>query len=215
MQVRSKTQTVLLASGFGGILFITIYVVLGLITPYYDSLHDTISALEFTSAAHFQRLNFFFFGVLVITFAVGLFRELNGGRGSVMIPVFQALAGVGVIGDSIFIHNPLHLVCDLIAFNSSLLVLFLFAWRFRGDTRWKGWASYSILTGILMMGFLTAFGIALHFGGPAGLFEKLATLARTTWSVRLVRALYRGRLLGYPANIDRLAASASTSASAL
>jgi hypothetical protein len=44
------------------------------------------------------------------------------------------------------------LVCDLIAFNSSLVVLFLFAWRFSGDSRWKGSTAYSILTALLMIG---------------------------------------------------------------
>jgi len=202
-KLRSKTKTVLLASGFGGILFVTTFVVLGLITPAYDSLHGTISALEFTSAADLQRLNFLLFGLLTITFAVALLRELQSGRGSVTIPVFQALAGVGLIGDAIFIHEPLHLVCDLIAFNASMAVLLLFAWRFHGDTRWPGWTRYCILTVILMMGFLSAFGIALRLGGPAGLFEKLATLTRAIWSVTLVRSLYRGRQLRYPLSSDR------------
>jgi hypothetical protein len=48
-------------------------------------------------------------------------------------------------GDAIFIHEPLHTVCDFIAFNSALLVLFLFSWRVSGDNRWKGWTAYSIL----------------------------------------------------------------------
>jgi hypothetical protein len=121
--------------------------------------------------------------------------ELGAGRGAVLIPFFQFLSGVGVAGDAIFIHEPLHLVCDLIAFNSALLVLFLFAWRFSGDARWKGWTAYSILTALLMMAFLTAFGVANHLGGPAGAFEKLASLMRTSWSVVLVSQLYSGRTL--------------------
>jgi hypothetical protein len=100
-----------------------------------------------------------------------------------------------VAGDAIFIHEPLHLVCDLIAFNSALLVLFLFAWRFSGDSQWKGWTTYSILTAMGMMVFLTAFGVANHLGGPAGSFEKLAALTRTSWSVLLVGKLYSGRRL--------------------
>ena len=195
MTTRSKARTVLLASGFGGILFITTFVVLGLITPSYDSLRDTISALEFTRAALLQRLNFLVFGMLLATFALALRRELDGGRGALAIPAFQLLGGIGVIGDAIFIHEPLHLVCDLIAFNSGLIVLFLFAWRLRKDARWRGWAGYSVWTAILMMAFLTAFGVSLHNGGPAGLFEKLASLTRTLWSAALVVALYRGRRL--------------------
>jgi len=192
---RSKTQTALLAAGFGGILFVLTFLVLGVMVPGYDALRETISALEFTALGSAQRINFLVFGLLLMTFGVALRRELGTGRGSVLIPTFQCLSGVGVAGDAIFIHEPLHMVCDLIAFNSALLVLFLFARRFSGDSQWKGWTTYSILTALLMMAFLTAFGVANHLGGPAGAFEKLATLMRTSWSVLLVEKLYSGRRL--------------------
>jgi hypothetical protein len=48
------------------------------------------------------------------------------------------------------------------------------------------------------MAFLTAFGLAQHVGGPAGLFEKFASLTRTSWSVLLVQQLYAGRVLRQP-----------------
>lgn len=185
----------LLATGFGGILFVLTFVVLGAIAPGYDSLRETISALELTTLGLAQRINFFAFGLMLMTFALALRRELGAGRGAVLIPAFQCLSGVAVVGDAIFIHAPLHLVCDLIAFNAALLVLFLFAWRFSDDSRWKGWTAYSILTALLMMAFLAAFGVANHLGGPAGAFEKLASLTRTSWSVLLVGKLYSGRCL--------------------
>jgi hypothetical protein len=76
--------------------------------------------------------------VLLCTFAAGLRLELASGRGAGLIPLFQFIAGLGVIGDALFIHDPLHLICDLIAFNSALTALLLFAWRFKHDGRWKG-----------------------------------------------------------------------------
>ncbi len=192
---RSNAQTALLAAGLGGVLFVGTFLVLGAIAPGYDALRETISALEFTALGFAQRMNFFVFGLTLMVFALALRRELGAGRGAVLIPTFQCLAGIGVLGDAIFIHAPLHLVCDLIAFNSALLVLFLFAWRFSADSRWKGWTAYSILTALVMMAFLTAFGLANHFGGPVGAFEKLASLTRTSWSVLLVIKLYSGRRL--------------------
>lgn len=188
----------LIATGFGGVLFIAAFVVLGAFAPGYDSVRQTISEIEFTALGMGQRINFFGFGFLLVAFAVALKRELNGGRVGRLIPLFQFISGVGVIGDAVFIHMPLHMVCDLIAFNSTMLVLFLFAWRFRGDARWKGWTSYSILTAVLMMLFLTAFGFANHLGGPAGLLEKMATVVRTTWSVLLTGRLLAGARLDDP-----------------
>jgi len=192
---RSGLQTALLASGFGGLLFILIFLLLGAVTPGYNLLHDTISALEFTPFALAQRINFLVFGLLLMVFALALRQELRAGRGAALIPTFQMLSGLGVAGAGIFIYEPMHLVCDLIAFNSALLVLFFFAWRFSGDPRWQGWATSSILTALLMMAFLTAFGFANHMGGPAGAFEKLASLTRTLWSAVLVAKLFSGRSL--------------------
>lgn len=185
----------MLATGFGGLLFIVTYLILGALAPNYSSVRETISALEFTTVGAAQRINFFVFGLLLCAFAVGLRLELDRGWGARVIPLFQLLTGFAVIGDALFIHDPLHLVCDLIAFNSSLLVLFLFAWRFRNDIRWKGWGIYSLVTALLMMGFLTAFGFANHMGGPAGAMEKLATATRTLWSALLTAKLLTGARL--------------------
>lgn len=192
---RSTAQTVLLASGFGGLLFIGAFVVLGIVAQPYRSAQEAISALEFTSCSLAQRINFVVFGLLLIAFALALRNELQHFRGARMIPIFQALSGIAVIGDGLFIHYPLHLICDLIAFNSTLLVLFLFAWRFWPDAHWRKWATYSIITAALMMLFLTAFGVANRIGGPAGIMEKLATATRTLWSVLLTRKLLRGARL--------------------
>lgn len=192
---RSRTHRLLLATGFGSLLFLVTYLILGALAPNYSSVHETISALEFTTLSVAQRINFLAFGLLLCAFAAGLRLELNPGRGAMLIPLFQFLAGIGVIGDALFIHDPLHLVCDLIAFNSALIVLFLFAWRFRNDIRWKGWGIYSIVTALLMMALLTAFGIANHVGGPAGAMEKLATVPRTLWTALLIVKLLAGTRL--------------------
>ena len=103
-------------------------------------------------------------------------------------------------GDAFFIRPPLHLACDLVAFNAALCVLFLFAWRFRRDPLWRGWTAYSFLTAVAMMALLLGFGMANHLGGPAGLMEKLATIVRTTWSVLFVSRLLAGARLAFTIN---------------
>jgi hypothetical protein len=189
---RPLAQTLLLVSGFGGLLFLAAFLVLGSVAHPYDPMRQTISDLEFTSLGFAQRINFSMFGLLLIVFAFALRKELYPGRGARLIPLFQFLSGIAVIGDGLFIHNPLHLVFDLITFNSALLVPFLFAWRCWPHADWKPWAFYSIATSLLMMLLLTAFGLANHHSGPAGLMEKLATVPRTLWSVLLTLKLLRG-----------------------
>lgn len=200
---RSTTQKVLLATGFAGVLFIGTFVVLGALAPNYSSLREAISALEFTSLSMLQRANFFFFGLLLCVFAVALRRELRPGPGDVVVPLFQTIAGLAVIGDAIFIHFPLHVTCDFIAFLSTLTVLFAFAWLFRRDPNWRGWTQYTIATAVLMMLFLTAFGYANHPHAspalPAGLMEKLVTAIRTLWSVLFTARLLSGARLNFAA----------------
>jgi hypothetical protein len=194
-EIRPPITTVLLVAGCGGVLFIATYIVLGFLTPGYNSLRNTISALELTPLKLAQQINFLVFGVLLCIFALGLRREVPHGFGAVLIPLIQFLDGLALIGDAVFIRPLPHLVCDLLAFNAALCVLFLFAWRFRRDPRWRGWSAYSILTAIAMMALLLGFGMANHLGGPAGLMEKLATVVRTTWSVLLVGRLLAGSRL--------------------
>jgi hypothetical protein len=194
-KTRPPATTVLLFAGFGGVLFSAAFVVLGFVAPGYSPVRDTISALELTPIGIAQQINFFVFGILICLFAVGLRREMQHGFGILLIPLIQFIEGLGVMGDAVFIHGIPHLAFDLVAFNSALCVLFLFAWRFRRDPSWQGWTAYSILTAIAMMALLFGFGLANHLGGPAGLLEKLATGVRTLWSIFLVGRLLAGASL--------------------
>jgi hypothetical protein len=194
-KARPRATTLLLAMGYGGVLFILTFVLLGFLAPGYNSLRDSISALELTPLHLAQQINFFLFGVLLALFSLGLHREMQAGFGATLIPIFQFLAGLGVIGDAIFLQPAPHMACDILAFNASLCVLFLFAWRHRRDPRWRGWSTFSVATAIAMMALLFGFGMADHLGGPAGLIEKLATSVRTLWSVLLVTRLLAGSSL--------------------
>jgi hypothetical protein len=193
---RSVRSQCLLFAGYGGLVFIAGFVTLGFLARPYHPLRDSISALELTQLGAWQQLNFVLFGVLLCLFAWGLRRELKRDWGARSIPLFQGLAGAAVIGDGFFLHPVPHMICDLIAFNASVCVLFLFAWRVRRDVRWRGWATGSVLTALGMMTCLFLFGMLDHIGGPAGLMEKLATAVRTLWSVALASRLLSGASLG-------------------
>lgn len=199
MMARSEPQSrsiPLLFTGFGGLLFIAVFITLGCFAHPYHPLQDSISTLEVTQLGYFQQANFFVFGLLLCLFAWALRRELQSGWCAWAIPFFQVLSGVGVVGDGFFLWpTALHTLFALLAFNAALCVLFLFAWRVRHDTRWRGWTSGSILCAVAMMTCLFCFGMMNHLGGPAGLMEKLATTVRTLWSVALASRLLSGASL--------------------
>jgi len=195
-RARPISQVLLLSCGLlGGLLFVLTYSLLGAFTPGYNWLYETISSLELFRQDALQQANFIVFGILNLCFAFALHRELRPGVSAKAIVLFQALTGIGLVGDGIFIHEPLHLVCDLVTFNSSLLTLLFFTPQFYKNPQWKGWVAYTIFTVLAMMGFLTAFGVADHRHSFAGLFERLALFPRTVWSVVFVWRLLKGKEL--------------------
>lgn len=81
----------------------------------------------------------------------------------------------------VFIHNPVHLVSSIVIFSAMTAGMFLFAYRFKGDRRWKGWATYSVISGFLMIVFLGLFAYATANHGYAGLMERMANVVRGFW----------------------------------
>lgn len=101
---RSLIDTLLLCTGFGGVLFFAVFTLLGATTPGYDFDRDTISSLELTRFGWTQQGNFFVFGASLLAFAAALRREIGTKqRGSVILPVLQGLSGAGVVGAGVFV----------------------------------------------------------------------------------------------------------------
>jgi hypothetical protein len=189
---RSITQILLLSCGiFASILFTATYLIEGALHPGYDMMRQTISSLELVSNGWTQQVNFIVFALLISCFAVGIREELSGGFGATTFPILQGLVALGLVISGIFVHDPLHTIGDYITFLSIVIGFFVIAWRFTQEPHWGvGWAVYSIASALLAMGFLAAFGTALNHGGDAGLFERLAGLVRSIWTL-----LFVGRLL--------------------
>lgn len=55
--------------------------------------------------------------------------------------------------------------------------------RFAGDSEWRGWAFYSIATGILVVAFFIAADLVAspNPDAPAGLFQRLSIIAGWSW----------------------------------
>ena len=182
--------------GFGGILFFLIFSLLGILTPHYNSLYQTISSLELEKIGLFQQFNFIIFGILNLFFALSIYKEFPNRVISYFIVFFQCLSAVGLLGDGLYIYNPEHIIFDLITFNSSLIVLILFAKLLYNNQSWKGWSAYSLLSAALMIAFLTAFGIANKNHGVAGLYERMAVLIRVFWSCFFAMSLVKKATVG-------------------
>ncbi len=95
---RSQTHRLLLATGFGGLLFIITYVILGALAPNYNPVRETISGARIHDAELARRINFFVFGLLLCAFAVGFSDfELIVARceADCLVPVPSGIAVIG------------------------------------------------------------------------------------------------------------------------
>lgn len=179
---RPRVHTFLLCCGIiGALLFGLVNFSFSVVNADYIIVRQPIGDLELLPHGWIQSVDFILFGLFSWAFAIGLRKELNGGFGAALIPITQELVALGLILAGIFARNPMHVVASIVMFTFMTSSCFLFALRFKGDQRWKGWTAYSIITGLLMIVFLVLFVYAKAHQGYAGLFERFAMITRGAW----------------------------------
>jgi uncharacterized membrane protein YidH (DUF202 family) len=120
-----------------------------------------------------QTSNFVISGTLLALFAAGLHLGATGGRGSRVGPSLLFVAGIamslmGFETDPIQRtgpRTPHGLVHDLafVLFVLALLPAFFFLWRrFRKDPAWRGYARYTLATGMIATLSLILPGVAYY-----------------------------------------------------
>lgn len=196
----------------GTLLFPTIYLIAGAVRPSYDPWQQAISTLSLGPGGWLQRANFVMCGVSVLWLALVFRKILRGGPCAVWYPRVRALEGLGLIMIGFFSTDPapgyppgtiasattlqgaIHLAFTILVVNMMALGLFLISRRFSKDPDFRGWAVFSIFSGLLTFVFMTAFGFsnATHTGYP-GLLERLATNTDTVWGAALLIPLWAGK----------------------
>lgn len=193
----TKLTRVLLVCGvLAGPLYIVVGLIQMLIRPGFDPTSHDLSLMSNGDLGWIQIANFLLTGLLTIAGAVGMRRVLHGGRGGTWVPILIGVYGLGLIGAGIFVADPafgfppgthadahaisghglMHFVSGGIGFLALIAACFVFARRFV-TLKQKGWAIYSMLTGILF--FAAFFGIASgsQQGGTVLVFVTLAFTA--------------------------------------
>ena len=153
------------------------------------------SALALGPFGWLQVLNFVFFGLTLIVFALGLHRGVSsGGRGSWVGPALLVTAGVALVlagfktdpnlseGPQTW-HGWIHFLAFILLVLSLLLSLF-FWWRLRRDPRWRGYDLYTLITAILYVALLLVslwqWGFYLFFAVILTWIEVMALRLRST-----------------------------------
>ena len=162
-----------------GVLAGPLYIVVGaaqmLIRPGFVPTRHDLSLMSNGSLGWIQIANFIVTGLLTVAGAAGMWRALPAGRA--WGPLLLAIYGLGLMGAGLFVadaalgfppgtpadahaisgHGLLHFISGGLGFLGLIGACLVFARRFAGP-RQRGWAIYSLATGVLF--FAAFFGIA-------------------------------------------------------
>lgn len=214
----SVVHRLLLGCGVvGPVLFTVTYLIEGAIRPGYDPWREAVSALSLGPGGWVQSANFIVFGLLIACSAVGWRAALVPGVAATWGPLLQGVVALGLIVAGLFAQDPtrgyppgtptltkptghavVHLLATTLTLTARAAWCFVISRRFAREPGWRGWSTYSVATGILTIAFLAAFGVANAHDGPAGLFERLATIVTS-----LLTVLSAARLLAGTGRVSR------------
>jgi Protein of unknown function (DUF998) len=211
----STVNRALLACGaVSGPLFIVALLFQAAINPGFDLRTDLISLLSIGPFGYLQIGNFALCGVLCISFAIGVRRQLRNGSGSVLAPIFVALHGLLLVVVAVFVTDPsggfpigsvppaaptvhgmIHAGGALWVFLTNAAALAVFARYFlvHGE---RGWAAYSGLSGIGMLAiFFTSF-VTRNVAPVLDVSLAIGWLGLSLVAVKLLSPWASVRLLG-------------------
>ena len=209
------TKTLLACGVIAGPLFVLVFLVEGATRIHYDPLRHPVSSLAFGDAGWTQRANFLVTGLLMLAFAIGLWRALRPLGGSTWGPLLVGACAVGLLGAGIFVADPMNgyppgtpdkrldysthgVLHDLFStpfFLGLPLACFVFS---RWSAAWgkRGWTTYSAVTGVVVVGAFilssAGFGQAEGLVNVAGLFQRVTLIVGFGWltllAVRFLRS---------------------------
>jgi hypothetical protein len=168
----NNEHLLLLCGVIGPLLFIVVFLIEGATRPGYSAWRTHVSYLALSNQGWQQIANFIICGSLIIAFAVGLRRIWPTGRASVWGPLLIGLFGLGLLIAGAFVTDPgggyppgaplngtpqtwhgwVHGISGLLLFNVVLpAACFVLARRFAADPHNRRWATYSWMTGALIL----------------------------------------------------------------
>jgi Protein of unknown function (DUF998) len=218
LQKITSTEFLLFCGVVGPPLFFVVLLIEGATRPDYNAWQTQGSYLALSNQGWEQIANFLVCGSLCIAFAVGLRRIWRTGRASVWGPLLIGLFGLGLLIAGVFVADPgggyppgaplngqpqtwhgwVHGINGLLLFNVVLpAACFVLARRFAADPRNRRWATYSWMTGalILIISIIGTIGlpIAENAGFPLvdGLIQRILIIMGWAWIALTALQLWR------------------------
>jgi hypothetical protein len=168
-----STESLLLCGVIGPPLFYVVVLIEGATRPGNSAWRTDASYLALSNQGWEQIANFLVCGALCVAFAVGLRRIWCTGRASVWGPLLAGLFGLGLLIAGVFVIDPgqgyppgaplngstlqtwhgwVHAINGLVLFTVVLpAASFVLARRFAAEPQNRRWATYSWMTGALIL----------------------------------------------------------------
>ncbi|HEX9133377.1 MAG TPA: DUF998 domain-containing protein [Ktedonobacteraceae bacterium] len=217
-----STEFLLLCGVIGPLLFILVFLIEGATRPGYSAWRTQVSYLALSNQGWEQIANFIICGSLIIAFAAGLRQIWHTGRASVWGPLLISLVGLSLIVAGVFVTDPgrgyppgapvsntpqtwhgwVHDISGALFFIVVLpAACFVLARRFAAEPHSRGWATYSWMTGalILVISLLSTIILpnAENAGFPVvdGLIQRVEIFIGWAWlALTALRLLLQQRL---------------------
>jgi hypothetical protein len=213
-----STESLLLCGVIGPPLFYVVLLIEGATRPGYNAVQTQGSYLALTDQGWEQIANFIVFGLLCIAFAVGLRRIWRTGKASVWGPLLVGLFGLGLLLAGVFVTDPgggyppgaplngspqtwhgwVHGINGLLLFNVVLpAACIVLSRRFAADPQSRPWATYSWMTGALILLISIPSTIGLPFAYKAGfpvvdgLIQRIVIFIGWAWLTLVALHLWR------------------------
>jgi Protein of unknown function (DUF998) len=225
-QGRRTRQRLLLGGGSAVLIaFVVTFLVERAIRPGYSPWRHAVSQLSVGPFGWINTVAILLTGVALLAVAAGLRGALVTGTGSAWAPRLIAVTGVGFLLAGAFPIAPglnyppgvpaqqtvsglVHGLAITVAFGCLSAACFVMARRFAREPGGRGWARYSLVSGVLVaIGYLaTAVLTGLDQAGvlsnaPGGLLQRVTIIAGFGWMVLLAHTtVARSRSSSY---VDR------------
>jgi Protein of unknown function (DUF998) len=213
-----STESLLLCGVIGPPLFYVILLIEGATRPGYNAVQTQGSYLALTDQGWEQIANFLVFGLLCLAFAVGLRRIWRTGKASVWGPLLIGLFGLGLLIAGVFVADPgggyppgaplngspqtwhgwVHGINALVFFNVVLpAACFVLSRRFAADPQNRRWATYSWVTGALILVISIPATVGMPFAYKAGfpvvdgLIQRILIFIGWLWLTLVALHLWR------------------------
>jgi hypothetical membrane protein len=161
--LQSGSVIVALASAgvAGPVIFALVALLHSLLRAHHSFVADPVSALAAGPSGWLQNANFLLFGSLMIAYAIGLHLGIRQTRWGSVGVAFLVLSGVGLMWGGVFPSTDatgafdedrlLHVPGFVMTFLGGGIGLIAMSRRMARDPRWRGLATYALLSGVAML----------------------------------------------------------------